>query len=82
MVAQPSVPGYFAESTRIFAELSMPHERARTQHALARYELAQGNHQRGAALLREVCAVFARLGMEGELQRIEHIGTTNLPPWL
>lgn len=61
----------FAESTRIFAGLGMPYERALTQRELARYELARGNHLLGLALWREVRAVFTRLGMTSDLGQMD-----------
>ncbi len=62
---QPIARACFAESVRLFAELGMPHERARSIEALARYEVAHGDPLRGATLARELSVVFARLGIVG-----------------
>lgn len=46
-------------------------ERARTLYALARHRLDRGDLARGQPLWREVRAVFARLGMRGDLAQLE-----------
>ena len=74
-IRQPSPASCFAESTRIFAELAMPYERALTQRELARYELARGNSALGQAIGREVRAVFARLGIAASLAAPGHSAT-------
>jgi tetratricopeptide (TPR) repeat protein len=61
----------FAESVRIFAEAGLQGERARTLREWARYEIARGNRASGELLWREVRAVFARLGMDGEVRAMD-----------
>ena len=67
----PDAEACFAESERIFGELGMSVERARTLYALARHRLDRGDLARGQPLWREVRAVFARLGMRGDLAQLE-----------
>jgi len=51
----------FAESVRVFTEMGAEGERARTLRAWARYEMGQ-----------EAQDIFARLGMELEVERMSH----------
>jgi tetratricopeptide (TPR) repeat protein len=69
-----SSPRYcFEESVRIFAEAGLQSQRARTLRAWARYELERGNRVAGELLWREVRAVFARLGMDGDARAMDAI---------
>ena len=61
----------FAESLRLYAEMGMPGEVARTQRAWARYELAQGSLEAGAARWAAARAAFLALGMPAELARMD-----------
>jgi tetratricopeptide (TPR) repeat protein len=61
----------FEESVRVLAEANLQGERARTLRAWARYELERGNHTAGELLWREVRAVFARLGMDGDVRLMD-----------
>jgi hypothetical protein len=61
----------FAESVRIFAAAGLQGERARTLREWARYEIARGNRSGGELLWREVRAVFARMGMDGEVRAMD-----------
>ncbi|OGO45227.1 MAG: hypothetical protein A2W37_03725 [Chloroflexi bacterium RBG_16_63_12] len=60
----------FAESLRICTEKGMEGERAKTLRAWARYELEQGDHEKGAAMWQEARETFARLGAELEVERM------------
>ena len=60
----------FAESLRVYTGMGAEAERARTLREWARHELERGDAERGAALWREARAVFTRLGMERELERM------------
>ncbi|MBN1889082.1 MAG: tetratricopeptide repeat protein [Thermoflexales bacterium] len=60
----------FAEALRIFTEMGAEGERARTLRAWAKYELAQGERERGAALWQEARAIFEQLEMTLEVKRM------------
>ena len=60
----------FAQSLRIYVETGMEGERAHTLQTWARYELEHGDRQRGAAMWHEARELFARLGVELEVQRM------------
>ena len=68
-IVQPEL--CFAESVRMFAEAGLQGERARTLREWARYEIERGNRAGGELLWREVRAVFARLGMDGEVRAMD-----------
>jgi hypothetical protein len=61
----------FSESVRLFARLGLQGERARTLRAWARYEIESGDRVRGELLWREVRAVVARLGMDGDVRQMD-----------
>lgn len=63
-------PTCFTESLRLFAELDLAAERARTLRAWADYELAQGDHHQGAAMWQAALAEFTRLGLTPEVERM------------
>lgn len=63
----------FTESTRIFAEMDAPAERARTLREWARYEYAKGDRARGEELWTAARVCFTRLGMDIELDRMGDI---------
>jgi len=60
----------FAESLRVYTEMGAEAECARTLREWARHELRGGDAGRGAALWEEARAVFTRLGMGCELERM------------
>ena len=60
----------FAESLRVLAEAQMESERARTLREWAGHELEQGDREQGERMWREAREVFARLGMEKEIERM------------
>jgi class 3 adenylate cyclase/tetratricopeptide (TPR) repeat protein len=60
----------FAESLRVYTEMGAEAEGARTLRDWAHHELRGGDAKRGAALWDEARAVFTRLGMERELERM------------
>lgn len=62
----------FAESRRIFLEISMGAERARTLREWARHERTHGDPDRAEAMREEARATFRNLGMLAELERLEH----------
>jgi tetratricopeptide (TPR) repeat protein len=61
----------FAASLHICTATGMEGERARTLRAWAGYEQAHGDRARGAALWQEARATFTRLGMAGEVARMD-----------
>lgn len=63
-----SASGCFAESERIFSAIGAESERARTLRAWARYELADGDRERGTAMWQEASSLFARLGLAREIE--------------
>jgi hypothetical protein len=63
----------FRASERIFIELEREEERARTLREWALYELERGNRQHGMSLWAEARAIFARLGAQPEVDRMEEI---------
>ncbi len=65
----------FAESVRICMEKGMEGERARTLREWAKYELAHGDKARGAAMWQEARELFARLGVELEVERMTSLPT-------
>jgi tetratricopeptide (TPR) repeat protein len=63
----------FAESLRISSAAGMEGERAQTLRAWARYELERGDQRRGAAMWYEARAIFTRLGVHLEVERMEDL---------
>lgn len=61
----------YAESLRIFTEIGAEAERARTLRDWARYELARGDREKGAAMWQEARAIFEKLNMPLEVARAE-----------
>jgi predicted ATPase/class 3 adenylate cyclase len=61
----------FAESLRIFTEAGMEGERAQTLRAWATYELKRGDLAAGQGMWDEARAIFARLGAELEVARMD-----------
>ena len=61
----------YAESLRIFTEIGMEAERAYTLRDWARYELAGGDRDKGAAMWGEARAIFEGLDMPLEVARME-----------
>ncbi len=53
----------------------MEGERARTLREWAKYELAHGDKARGAAMWQEARELFARLGVELEVERMTILPT-------
>jgi len=60
----------FAESLRVYTDMGAEAERARTLRDWARHELERGDAERGAAMWEEARAIFSRLGIERELERM------------
>jgi len=60
----------FAKSEKIFAELEIDGERARTLREWARYEYKSGNKERAAKMWQEAQDIFAKLGADMEVQRM------------
>ncbi|HLF75008.1 MAG TPA: adenylate/guanylate cyclase domain-containing protein [Anaerolineales bacterium] len=60
----------FAKSEKIFAELEIDGERARTLREWARYEYESGNKERAAKMWQEAQDIFAKLGADMEVQRM------------
>jgi hypothetical protein len=62
--------GCFAESLHVYTDMGAEAEQARTLRDWARHELERGDAERGAAMWEEARAIFSRLGMERELERM------------
>lgn len=62
----------FAESEKIFAEAEIHGERARTLREWARYELKAGNQERAVQMWQEARGIYAKLGADKEVQRMEN----------
>lgn len=60
----------FVESLRVFTEMGAEAERARTLREWARDELRRGEQMRGRELWHEAQEIFARLGMDLEVERM------------
>jgi hypothetical protein len=66
-----AAPACFAESLRIYAEVGMEAEQARTLSAWAAFAAAQGDSAQAAALTAQARAIFARLGLAAELAHLD-----------
>ncbi|MEA3341115.1 MAG: adenylate/guanylate cyclase domain-containing protein [Chloroflexota bacterium] len=64
----------FAESMQTFTAIGAEGERARTLREWARYEMDAGDLARGETMWREARAIFARLGMKLEVERMKDWG--------
>ncbi|HEX9838874.1 MAG TPA: adenylate/guanylate cyclase domain-containing protein [Anaerolineales bacterium] len=60
----------FRKSVEIFAETEIEGERARTLREWARYEFKTGNKQRAAKMWQDARNIFAKIGAEMEVQRM------------
>jgi tetratricopeptide (TPR) repeat protein len=60
----------FAKSEKIFAEAEINGERARTLREWARHEFKTGNKQRAAKMWQDARDIFATIGAEMEVQRM------------
>lgn len=60
----------FAKSEKIFADAEINGERARTLREWARYEFKTGNKQRAAKMWQDARDIFAKIGAEMEVQRM------------
>jgi class 3 adenylate cyclase/tetratricopeptide (TPR) repeat protein len=67
------VEACFTESLRIFAEMGMEGERARTLREWARYELERGDRARGEKMWQEARELFVQLGLELEVERMANL---------
>lgn len=65
----------FAKSQTIFAEAEIHGERARTLREWARYELKTGNQEQARQMWQEAREIYARLGADREVQRMENFST-------
>lgn len=61
----------FAESVRVCTEIGMEGGKARALKEWGAYELQHGDAERGRALWQEARAIYARLGAEREVQRMD-----------
>jgi class 3 adenylate cyclase/tetratricopeptide (TPR) repeat protein len=66
-----SAEACFAESVRVCTEIGMEGGKARALKEWAAYELRRGELERGRALWQEARAIYARLGAEREVQRMD-----------
>jgi class 3 adenylate cyclase/tetratricopeptide (TPR) repeat protein len=62
--------GCFAESLRVYTDMGAEAERARTLRDWARHERGRGDAESGAALWDEARAIFSRLKMVREFERM------------
>ena len=60
----------FSKSVKIFVDAEINSERARTLREWARYEFRRGNQEQGAKMWQEAQDIFARLGAEMEVERM------------
>jgi tetratricopeptide (TPR) repeat protein len=63
----------FAKSARIFTDAEISGERARTLREWAKYEFKTGNVEQAAKMWQEAKDLFAKLGAELEVQRMNHL---------
>jgi tetratricopeptide (TPR) repeat protein len=63
----------FAESVRICKETGMEGELAHALRFWATYELERGDRERGTAMWQEARAIFARLGVDLEVERMREM---------
>jgi hypothetical protein len=63
----------FRESVKVFADAEIDSERARTLRAWAHYELKRGNKEQGAKMWQEARDIFARLGAQMEVDRMNEL---------
>ena len=63
----------FAESERIFKEIEREDERARTLREWAKFKMEQGDHEQGTRLWEQARTIFAQLGAQSEVERMEDI---------
>ncbi|MBA3531926.1 MAG: tetratricopeptide repeat protein, partial [Ardenticatenales bacterium] len=69
----------FAESVRLLQEIGADAEGARSLREWARYELEQGDRTRGKRLWREALALFVRLDMDQEIERMSALPARREP---
>ncbi|HSL30533.1 MAG TPA: adenylate/guanylate cyclase domain-containing protein [Anaerolineales bacterium] len=62
----------FARSEKIFSEAEIHGERARTLREWARYESKAGNQEQAMRMWQEAREIYARLGADREVQRMEN----------
>ncbi len=60
----------FSKSVKIFSDAEIDSERARTLREWARHEFGQGNQEQGATMWQESKDIFARLGAQMEVERM------------
>lgn len=63
----------FARSEKIFAELEIDTERARTLREWAKYEYKTNNAERGMELWQQARAIFEKLGAHLEVERMKEL---------
>ena len=61
----------FSKGLKIFTDAEIDLERARTLREWARYELRQGNREKGAAMWQEAREIFVKLGAQMEVERMD-----------
>jgi len=72
-MSEYDAPTCFSESVKVFANAEIDSERARTLRAWARYELKRGNRQQSARMWQEARDIFARLGAQMEVDRMNEL---------
>lgn len=65
--------GCYAASLQVFVEMGSAGEQARTARQWAAYELEHGDYREGVRLWEEARELFARLGMPGEVERMDRM---------
>ena len=65
--------GFFQESLRILSEENMDYERALTLREWARYDLREGNRERGSKMWEQSREIFGQLGAQMEVERMAQL---------
>ncbi len=63
----------FSKSVKVFADAEIDSEHARTLREWARYEFKRGNKEQGAKMWQEARDIFARLGAQMEVDRMNEL---------
>jgi hypothetical protein len=63
----------FAKSAKIFTDAEISGEQARTLREWAKYEFRMGNEEQAAKMWQEAKDIFARLGAEMEVRRMDQL---------
>jgi tetratricopeptide (TPR) repeat protein len=70
----------YAASLQIFVEMGAASEQGHTARELASYELEHGERREGIRLWQEARDLFARLGLEMEVERMDRLAAQRIEP--